>query len=228
MSSNQCRFWQNVHLLFFRWNNESRSFLVASFPLVTHWFICQCFIYYLTQLFSTPLSSVYLIKKLLNPLCCIEWKYSFMHSFSLSWWSMASPNFGHMPCSRIVIQISFTTEIWCVCDKAGMFHSIYELIKVIIIISYRSSFFFTLRFLNISALWSISHFVHTMQLQVTKLENFPDPWGREPRYQVCIWEIQTLLKSLPALYFCNKMSQHFIPDYCTLKTFDVCVFQGWA
>lgn len=117
---------------FFRWYNKSRSFLVASFHLITHWFICQCFVYYLTQLFSTPLSSLYLIKKLLNPWSCTEkqeLRYSFMQSFSLSWWSMASPNFGHMPCFRIVIQISFTTEIWCVCDKAGMFHSIYELIK---------------------------------------------------------------------------------------------------
>lgn len=52
-----------------------------------------------------------------------------MHSFSLSYWSMASQSFGPIPCSRIVIQVSFTTEMWCVRDKAGMFHSIYELIN---------------------------------------------------------------------------------------------------
>lgn len=216
---------------FFRHCNKSRSFLVASFPFTTHWFIYQCHIYYLTQLFYTPLSSVYMIKKLLKPWSFIEKqerKHSFMDSFSSSCWSVASQSFGCILCSRIVIQVSFTTEMGCVCDKAGMFHSTYELIGLL---SSPEAHLFSLH-LGSSAFqyYELSAILYTLRshkLQTSKA--FPTiearSWGNKVISKFA--EVTSSPVFLQLFdYFC--LSILYQKAYYILTTFVFCLFQGWV
>lgn len=134
-----------------------------------------------------------------------------MDSFGSSCWSVASQSVGCILCSSIVIQVSFTTEMGYVCDKAGMFHSTYKLIGLL---SSPEAHLFSLH-LGSSAFqyYELSAILYTLRshkLQTSKA--FPTIEARSRGNK----SSQNLPKSLQALYFYNYLII-FVSAFCTKR-----------